>query len=91
MPSWEWMVRDSAKIRWTQPFDLMGYVSQGDTLPCEFFLDLDTFSSWNPLGSAASVLELVEFSPGLSENSHLVLNPTFSFRVIPSASVGSVS
>lgn len=83
------MVRDSAKIRWTQPFDLMGYISQGDTLPCEFFLDLDTFSSWNPLGSAASVLELVEFSPGLSEV--LVLNPTFLFRVIPSASVGSVS
>lgn len=82
------MVGDSAKIRWTQPFDLMGCISQGDTLPCEFFLDLDPFSSWNPLGSAASVLELVEVSPGLSEV--LVLNPTSLFRVIPSASVGSV-
>lgn len=74
-------VRDSAKIRWTQPLDLVGCIAHGGTLPCEFFLDLETFSTWNPLGSATSVLELVELSSEIREI--LVLNPTACLESFP--------
>lgn len=71
-------VRDSAKIRWTQPFDLVGCFAQGGALPC---LDLETFPTWNPLGSATSVLELVELSSEISEI--LVLNPKTCLESFP--------
>lgn len=66
-------VRGSAKIRWTQPFDLVGCAARGGTLPWELFLDPETFPTWNPLDSATSVLKLVELSSEISEI--LVLNP----------------
>lgn len=74
-------VRDSGKIRWTQPFELVGCIAHGGTLPCEFCLDLETFPTWNLLGSATSVLELVELSSEISEI--LVLNPKTYLESFP--------
>lgn len=79
------MGRDSAKIRWTQPFDLMGCIAHGGTLPWEFFLDLETFPNWNPLSSATSVPDLVGLSSGISFQRH------FLFGVIPSAVMDSMN
>lgn len=50
-------------------------------LPCEFFLDLETFPTWSPLGSTTSVLELVELSSEISEI--LVLNPKTCLESFP--------
>lgn len=47
----------------------------GGTLP------VSTCPAWNPLGSAASLLEWVGLSPGISEV--FVLNPTSCFESFP--------
>lgn len=47
----------------------------GGTLP------VSTCPVWNPLGSAASLLEWVGLSPGISEV--FVLNPTSCFELFP--------
>ena len=58
-------------------------------LPRELFLDLETCPTWNPLGMATSVLELVGLSSGTG--GILLLNLPFLFGVTPSAGLGSTS